>query len=117
MIKKNIIKFATVFVSSFTLLFIGSCSIGLGDAVDTAAPKIEINYPPKNAIVRDSFIAAGSCDDDLSVESVSVTVTETTSRTQYGPYTATVSKDKKSWSVLLNAFNAIIACCCCCINF
>ena len=102
MMKKILNKSVSLLITSLTLLFIGSCTVGLGEAIDTETPTIEITYPPKNAIVRDTFVASGNCDDDLALEHVEVTVTNTATKTVYGPYTATLSKDKKSWSVSLN---------------
>ena len=111
---KKILKTTAILFTSAALLFALSCTIGLGDAVDTAAPTIDISYPPKNAVIRDSFIVSGICDDDLGLESVKVTVTNTATKDAYGPYEAKLSSDKKSWSVELNkkaegeydAFNA-----------
>lgn len=111
---KKIFKTTAILLTSAALLFALSCTIGLGDAVDTSAPTIDISYPPKNAVIRDSFIVSGICDDDLGLESVKVTVTNTATKDAYGPYEATLSSDKKSWSVELNkkaegeydAFNA-----------
>lgn len=101
--KKNIFKTATVFVSSIAILFcIIACEVGLGAAVDTAAPTVEILYPPKNAVIRDSFVVSGTCDDDLELERVEITVTESNSKKVYGPYLATLSNENKAWSITLN---------------
>ena len=118
MMKNKLKKSAPLFIASIIalagLLFIASCTVGLGDAIDVDAPTVEVSYPPKNAIVRDSFVAAGKCDDDLALDYVDVTATNTSSKKVYGPYRATLSKDSKSWTVELNkkaegnfdAFNA-----------
>ena len=87
---------------SLLALLLASCTVGLGDAVDTANPTVELSYPPKNAVIRESFIASGVCDDDLKVESVQVTVTETSSKKVYGPYDATLDEEGKNWTVSLN---------------
>ena len=87
---------------SLLALLLASCTVGLGDAVDTANPTVELSYPPKNAVIRESFIASGVCDDDLKVESVQVTVTETSSKKVYGPYDATLDEQGKNWTVSLN---------------
>ena len=85
---KKIFKTAAFIFSIFTLLTVISCGmeVGLGSAVDTDAPTVEISYPPKNAIVRSSFVVAGNCDDDLALDHVEVTVTETSTKKEYGPY-------------------------------
>ena len=118
MMKNKLKKSTTVLIASLIaltgMLFIGSCTVGLGDAVDVDAPVVDITYPPKNAVVRESFIAAGTCEDDLALDYVEVTVTNTSTKTVYGPYRANLSQDNKSWTVELNkkaegsfdAFNA-----------
>lgn len=102
MMKKTFLKSLTVLTTSFMLLLTGSCSVGLGEAVDTDAPTIDISYPPKNAIIRESFIASGLCDDDIGLDYIEVTVTNTETRQLYGPYEATLSEDEDSWSIELN---------------
>lgn len=102
MMKKTFLKSLTVLTASFMLLLTGSCSVGLGEAVDTDAPTIDISYPPKNAIIRESFIASGLCDDDIGLDYIEVTVTNTETRKVYGPYEATLSEDEDSWSIELN---------------
>ena len=85
--------FATIqflMISAAVLIF-ASCDIGLGDAVDTSNPTVEIKYPPKNAVIRDSFLLSGICDDDISVTSVKVTITNSTTKKNYGPYEATLA--------------------------
>ncbi|MBD5117208.1 MAG: hypothetical protein HDT48_06860 [Ruminococcaceae bacterium] len=72
----------TVCISVVAFVFIGagflfwSCNsnVGLGSSVDTEAPKVSIEYPPSNAIVRGAFILAGECSDDRGVEKVEVTI-------------------------------------------
>ncbi len=83
-------------------LFVFSCEIGLGAAVDVAVPTSGISYPPQNAVVRDTFVAAGSCEDDQGVKSVKVTVIDTESNKSYGPYKAVIDKKGTSWSLVLN---------------
>lgn len=61
---------------SAAVLFLAGCSanIGLGEAVDTQAPSLEISYPPSNAIIRDSFVLYGKWDDDKDVKKIIVSV-------------------------------------------
>lgn len=101
---KKIFKTAAFIFSIITLAAVFSCGmeVGLGSAVDTDAPTVEISYPPKNAIVRSSFVLAGVCDDDLALDRVEVTVTEPSTKKEYGPYEAELSEDCKRWSLLLN---------------
>lgn len=101
---KKIFKTAAFIFSIITLVAVFSCGmeVGLGAAVDTDAPTVEISYPPKNAIVRSSFVVAGICDDDLALDHVEVIVTETSTKKEYGPYKAELSQNNKAWSLLLN---------------
>ena len=91
-----------LFLLSLFILFTVSCEIGLGSAVDIAIPTINISYPPKNAVIRDSFIVSGTCSDDSGVIAVSVQLTNPETNKIYGPFDAELSEDAKSWSILLN---------------
>ena len=91
-----------LFLISLFILFTISCEVGLGQAVDISVPTIGISYPPKNSVVRDSFVLAGSCDDDSGVIAVSVYLTNPENNDTYGPYDAQLSEDAKSWSILVN---------------
>ena len=79
-----------------------SCKVGLGGTIDTTPPSNTITYPPKNAVVRSTFVIAGTCNDDLNVESVTVNITNTDTRKSYGPFQADLASDKKSWSIKFN---------------
>lgn len=102
MMKKKFFNTSIIVITSLIALFVLSCNIGLGEAVDTANPTVEISYPPKNAVIRESFVAAGTCDDDLALDYVNITLTNLSTKTIYGPYTADLNEDKTSWKVLLN---------------
>ena len=62
----------------FTLAFAGillictfsSCEVGLGSAVDTQSPSIEIANPPVDAVIRDNFALSGKYSDDGTIVSV-----------------------------------------------
>ena len=104
--KKNLIKTTAIFIISFAGILFNACgNVGLGDAVDIAVPTVEISYPPKNAIVRDMFIVSGTCEDDILVSSVKVTLTNTSTKKEYGPYTATLDLERTSWTLQLNQKN------------
>src|SRR5574344_1337711 len=90
------------FISSgiclFATLFLFSCQIGLGSSVDTDAPTLSITYPPASAIIKDSFISGGTCDDDVGVSSITVTVSSTdNSDFTAQTYKATIDSTGKSW--------------------
>ena len=65
---------AFVFTGAGFLFWSCNSNVGLGSSVDTEAPKVSIEYPPSNAIVRGAFILAGECSDDRGVEKVEVTI-------------------------------------------
>lgn len=54
MIKRNLF----VLFSIFMALFLASCDVGLGSAVDTEPPVLTIDYPQSGSIIKDSFILA-----------------------------------------------------------
>jgi hypothetical protein len=90
------VAIATFFlVTSITSVM--SCQIGLGASVDTEAPTLKITYPPSSAVIKGSFTFAGTCDDDLGVTAIAVTVTNTESSKTWS-YDAEV--DNKNWHVL-----------------
>jgi len=99
---KNLKVKSFAFFVVLSIISVFSCEIGLGAAVDVSVPTSGISYPPQNAVVRETFVAAGICEDDQEVASVKVTVTNTEDNTTYGPYDATLAEDKKSWTVTLN---------------
>ncbi|MGI5105761.1 hypothetical protein H0R94_01800 [Treponema socranskii] len=93
---------AVFFIVTACILTVLSCEVGLGASVDTVPPSNAITYPPKNAVVRSTFVIAGTCSDDTSVGSVTVSITNTDTKTAYGPFQADLAEDKKSWSIRLN---------------
>jgi Holliday junction resolvase RusA-like endonuclease len=64
--------FALIPVVSFI-----SCQVGLGEAVDVAAPVITIDTPKTSAIIRDTFAITGTWSDDGSIKSVEVELRNT----------------------------------------
>ena len=61
-------------LSFISIFFFFGCQVGLGEAVDTAAPTISITYPPAASTIRDTFVLSGICDDDRAVTSVTVEI-------------------------------------------
>ena len=92
-----------VFLLSIFIFFILSCEIGLGSAVDTEAPALEIGMPPADAIIRDAFVISGSWTDDGSISEVNVSMTRLDNGQSY-PFTGSVSEGEKNgtWSVSIN---------------
>ena len=101
-LKKYGLFTAISFIVAVCLFPLLSCKVGLGGSIDTKPPSNAITYPPKNAVVRSAFVIAGTCSDDTQVKSVTVSITNTGTKTSYGPFEAELSDDKKSWSITLN---------------
>ncbi len=78
-LKKGIL-FATFTVAALLVL---SCEIGLGAAVDTERPKLQITYPPKGAVIMDNFTLAGTVSDDVGLNYLKVTLTNKDLKTTY----------------------------------
>ncbi len=102
MSKKSLI--VSVFIFSFFAIILSvlfSCNVGLGDAVDTEVPKVEITYPPASKVIRDWFYLAGTCSDDKGVASISVSAvnTETKESIDFGLFPP--EKDG-SWACKIN---------------
>ena len=66
---------AVLFTAGILITLFYSCEIGLGAAVDTQPPKIEIQNPPVDAVIRDNFALGGTFDDDGSIKSVRAILT------------------------------------------
>lgn len=88
-----------IIVSAFLFLF--SCSVGLGESVDTEVPKVEITYPPASRAVRDWFYLAGTCSDDKGVDSISVSAENISTNETIVIGTVSPAKDG-SWSIKIN---------------
>ena len=71
----------TLILGLFSIVLIySSCEIGLGSAVDTEVPTIEITNPPVDSIVRGSLGISGSWSDDGTIAGVKVTLNRTDGR-------------------------------------
>ena len=67
--RKNFIAKACFFILVF-LVSIISCEVGLGSAVDTEAPKLSIESPTVDSVIRDKFAIKGTWSDDGSIDSI-----------------------------------------------
>lgn len=80
---------------------------GLGSTVDTEVPKIEITYPPMGAYIRDTFVLAGTCDDDKGVRNITVTVRDTSKKKEESVVdllSAEIIDDGKAWRASINTY-------------
>ena len=97
-VKKFLLAVVSV-VFAYALL---SCDVGLGAAVDTQAPTLNVTYPATLSTVRGQFVFGGTCADDQKVTSVTVRALNSELGKSYGPYAATVADDAKSWTFSFN---------------
>ncbi|MBQ0051708.1 MAG: hypothetical protein KBT11_06525, partial [Treponema sp.] len=109
---KNLFNLMTLKLRRFGLALSGvlmilpvvSCGVGLGDSVDTEAPKIQIEYPPVASVIRKEFVLSGTWDDDKAVSSIKVSIIDTSSKKEKFSGMAEVKSDK-TWSIRLNDFD------------
>ena len=85
-----------------------SCEVGLGEAVDVAAPVISINTPETSSIIRDTFAIAGNWSDDGSIKDLEVVLRNTGTNKEYEGFKPVLtlepdSKDAKgTWSATID---------------
>lgn len=100
--KSKICGLFSLVITVFSAIFIFSaCEIGLGKSIDKSDPKISVNYPPQNSIVRGAFILAGKCEDDQEIKSVKVKIRNADTNTEFGPFEAAIV-NKKEWRLDIN---------------
>ena len=97
-------KISAFVVGSALLFAFSGCDVGLGESVDTSAPTLSIEYPPIAAVIKDTFVLYGSCDDDKDVASVSVQVVNTETKEVVDTLNATIDAGGKSWRVDVNPY-------------
>ena len=89
-------------------LILFSCgeNTGLGGAVDTEAPTVNIQYPPASSAIRGTFLLYGTWDDDKSVTKIVATIENTTTgKKDYEPNEIKISLDK-TWSLEVNNYDS-----------
>lgn len=72
--KKNIINGLICTVSAVAFSLLASCSIGLGEAVDTKGPAVTISSPEPRETVQTKFNISGTVADDYSINSLIVRI-------------------------------------------
>ena len=88
-----------------------SCEVGLGEAVDVAAPVVKIATPPTAAVIRDTFAIAGTWSDDGSIKSLEVTLKNTGTKKEYAvsgsfEQEANTKEFKGSWQAIVNPLDS-----------
>ena len=98
-------KKITIALLALISLFTISCEIGLGAAVDTEPPSIEIQTPPVDSVIRDKFAIAGTWSDDGSIDYVKIKLDRTDGYTGSFEYAAEVKTEavgKGSWTAVID---------------
>ena len=103
----NCIKAGKFALASFILIFTNiSCRIGLGEAVDTEPPAIEIIAPEADFITRSTFRMSGTCSDDGTLSKIEISLKNTTDKTVYAVQEAEIAEDQKSWNCTFSPYNS-----------
>lgn len=88
-----------------------ACELGLGEAVDTEAPSITIDFPKPDSIIRDAFRFTGDWSDDGTISEISISLDRTDGiKTDYGPFKANFEKstnenEPNKWYFILDPLN------------
>lgn len=70
-----IISFAKKFALPVFIIFalsLTACQVGLGAAVDSQPPVVDIQLPAANSIIRDKFTMSGNWSDDREIAGIKV---------------------------------------------
>ena len=96
--KKGFAIFTKVMLVALVSLLFMTCDPGLGKAVDTQAPKVEIEFPLTKSVLKGGFTIKGIASDEVKVASCVVTF-KNIKTTSEKSFTATVEGDKFSVSI------------------
>ena len=99
---KKIQYFASAAALILGAVLLTTCTVGLGDAVDTKSPKVSITYPPVQSIIKNTFTLRGTASDDNELVGVLITVTNTETDEVFDSYQATVDRATNTWSFVAN---------------
>lgn len=86
----------------FSFFLFSACEVGLGEAVDVIAPIMNINYPPDNSTIMNTFTLSGSASDDTYVALISISVQRTSDSATVASYSCTPNVLTSSWSCNIN---------------
>lgn len=86
----------------FSFFLFSACEVGLGEAVDVIAPIMNINYPPDNSTIMNTFTLSGSASDDTYVALISISVQRTSDSATVASYSCSPNVLTSSWSCNIN---------------
>lgn len=86
----------------FSFFLFSACEVGLGEAVDVIAPIMNINYPPDNSTIMNTFTLSGSASDDTYVALISISVQRTSDSATVASYSCSPNVLTSSWSCYIN---------------
>ena len=106
---KKIFSRIALVLASLVIISTISCEVGLGSAVDTAAPNVTFDADTvgTGGVIRDSFIIHGSWTDDGSIKEVSATLKKTdggSSAFVNAGNVVTTEAGKGTWNVVFDPF-------------
>lgn len=96
-------RLINIFLSTALLLFslFYSCTVGLGEAVDTEAPVLTYDYPENSAIIKGEFIIYGEVSDDTGIKNLTVNLTKIGTKETYS-YEGEVNSTTGMYRCFLN---------------
>lgn len=95
-----------VSICAFIGLFFAACNVGLGEAVDTQPPVVEISYPPVDSVIREVFEMNGTCSDETSLASINLKFQDINDSSNTYTKSASFNALRTKWHCTLNAKNA-----------
>lgn len=101
-------KIVFIFLSccAFAGLLFAACDVGLGEAVDTQPPVVEITYPPVDSVIMEAFQMSGTCSDETSLASINLKFQDINDSSNTYSKSASFNAFKTKWHCDLNVRNA-----------
>ena len=103
--KKTTVQiFCLALIMVVGVLSLTTCKIGLGPSVDIYPPKVLVEYPPQDVVIRGAFVMQGRASDDSAIQSITVRAVETNTdnpRT-YNLGEATLNKNTETFEIWVN---------------
>lgn len=100
-------KFLGLLISAaVSMAIFTGCEIGLGSAVDTQPPVVDVEAPGASDNIRDAFVMSGTCSDEQGVASVSVSLKNVSTKKVYDGYTAVIDSVNGTWTCKVDPLSA-----------